>query len=855
MVAALVLACVSPSRADVRLGSAVVGARGADFGVVRIGLEALGRGAPIALEGSVVRAVHGEAHIERAPGVVEWWREVLGGLEQGVTIAARPSGEGPLVLAMATNAIARDSIDGVRLLDEHGVAIAGYTQLAVIDARGERIRATMHADGSHIRITVDDEGARYPIVVDPFTYMLEQALPPTTTGGVLAVDMTPDGTRVVYADITASEARVWVRTGTSWAQETVVTWAMPTTQAQVGSVSISSDGATIAIGDPSGRGTVFVYTRSGSTWTVASAPTQGFGGTGGFGTCVALSGDGMRMVVLGIGTTPHSGLYLRGATGWTRELILSGTVACAIDELGQEVVTIDAHNLYTWGRTAGSTTWSSAVTTAVPIQSGAGQSLASLDLDAAGTNLIVGDTQGGVGGLGIAYTFQGSGSGLGWAAAVALPQGGAGYRQQGTSVAISGDGLRAFVGAPGMAYQSVTPWSWGGTGVVFGYLRAPSGAFASAGQAMSGVVNSGYGHAVATNLHGTRIAVGETNYGTFGGAVDVQTVTSPNGTVCDATWSPINCDSGYCVDGVCCEQACGGGVANDCMACDDNDTHLGDGLCRALFNATAVTCRVSGDCELSSTCEVNNTTCPHHYQAPGTLCGTGTVAGSCSQPGMCNSTGTCLAPGVAAAGTHCASPSLPCVLGGTCDGTSLNCQMMYAPTTTLCGGMSGGVCAAHDHCDGAGSCVQGYVSGVVCRPANGGCDIAESCSGASVNCPPDAYEGPGTVCRASSMACDPAESCDGSSAMCPADVNPCGTQPDVGAYDAGSVGVDVGASGVDAGSADVGNAGIDASSRGDASTAPAPVGGSCACGVGGSRGVPWMLGLLLLVLRRRARSA
>ena len=87
-----------------------------------------------------------------------------------------------------------------------------------------------------------------------------------------------------------------------------------------------------------------------------------------------------------------------------------------------------------------------------------------------------------------------------------------------------------------------------------------------------------------------------------------------------------------------------------------------------------------------------------------------------------------------------------------------------------------GVCcdrACDGECDG--SCVTGTCdfasSGVICRPeASGGCDVAETCTGASSDCPADVFESVTTECRASAGACDVAETCTGSSAACPADV-------------------------------------------------------------------------------------
>src|SRR5262249_8722121 len=59
----------------------------------------------------------------------------------------------------------------------------------------------------------------------------------------------------------------------------------------------------------------------------------------------------------------------------------------------------------------------------------------------------------------------------------------------------------------------------------------------------------------------------------------------------------------------------------------------------------------------------------------------------------------------------------------------------------------------------------------VCRSAAGVCDLAENCTGASAQCPPDTKST--AVCRAAAGPCDVAESCNGSSESCP----PGGFQP------------------------------------------------------------------------------
>jgi hypothetical protein len=56
-----------------------------------------------------------------------------------------------------------------------------------------------------------------------------------------------------------------------------------------------------------------------------------------------------------------------------------------------------------------------------------------------------------------------------------------------------------------------------------------------------------------------------------------------------------------------------------------------------------------------------------------------------------------------------------------------------------------------------------------CRGVAGVCDVAESCTGASVSCPADGYASAATECRVAVNACDEAESCTGSGVDCPVD--------------------------------------------------------------------------------------
>jgi hypothetical protein len=278
-----------------------------------------------------------------------------------------------------------------------------------------------------------------------------------------------------------------------------------------------------------------------------------------------------------------------------------------------------------------------------------------------------------------------------------------------------------------------------------------------------------------------------------------------NGTACS---SAAQCDSGFCADGVCCENACGGGDPNDCQTCSVAGGSSANGSCEAASAGT--TCRsAAGACDAPEQCDGVSISCPADAFQPsstecrpqvstcdqadfctgfsplcpvdvvapgGTLCrGAGSI---CDAPEFCDGVNNaCPADSFASAGTLCRGAAGRCDAAEFCTGASAACPAdAFAPPTTLCRG-SAGICDAAEFCTGTSNAcpADGFApAGTLCRGAAGICDAEEFCTGASNACPADAFTPSGTLCRGSvDITCDPEEFCTGTQNFCPANVDNC----------------------------------------------------------------------------------
>jgi hypothetical protein len=255
------------------------------------------------------------------------------------------------------------------------------------------------------------------------------------TGGVAptfqgtSVALSADGNTAIVGgpgdDEAVGAAWIFIRTNDVWTQQgqkLVGTGSVGNFLGGAGqglSVALSADGNTAIVGgarDNNGVGAVWVFTRSNGMWTQQGQKLVGTGGTSASqGYSVALSADGNTVIVGG----PSDSNELGAAWVFTRN---------------NEVWTQQGQKLYGTGSTG-----------ILPAQQGR-----SVALSADGNTAIVGGPLDfdGVGAVGAAWVFTRSNGAWTQQGQKLVGTGEAGFDQQGTSVALSGDGNTAVVGGP-----------------------------------------------------------------------------------------------------------------------------------------------------------------------------------------------------------------------------------------------------------------------------------------------------------------------------------------------------------------------------------------------------------------------
>ena len=480
------------ARAGVRLSSPGIH--------VSLSLRALGAGAAQ----SAVAAAAPKAHANRVSysrgALTEWYANGPAGLEQGFTVARAPAGAttAPLTLSLALTGGARGTLsaDAHALTLRHGASSLRYGGLFATDASGHALRSWLSLAGGRLSIHVAAAHARYPLRIDPLIEAGNKltGAPGEQGAGLFgtSVALSADGSTLLVgapSDANAHHGAAWVftRSGSAWAQPGVELTGGGTSSpgpeeeeqcaeesseeagecAFGASVALSADGDTALIGEPSatalpGSARVFKRSGAGAAWAETTTLPEGSVGRGGrFGKSVALSADGSTALIGDPSANAQRG------SAWV--FALSGTSSTVQAQLMDPEAGPFAH----FGR--------------------------SVALSGDGDTALIG-APGDSGYEGSAITYTRTGALWNRSPGELTGEGESGTARFGKSVALSGDGKTALVGAPNDDENDGAAW---------GFTRVGTG-FVPQGGKLSGASGEGghFGTAVVLSNDGSVGLVG-----------------------------------------------------------------------------------------------------------------------------------------------------------------------------------------------------------------------------------------------------------------------------------------------------------------------------------------------------------
>ncbi len=275
----------------------------------------------------------------RGGALTEWYANGPAGLEQGFTLMHAPGHamqareQGPLTLSLALGGAGHVSLaPGARSLTlRNGAHTLTYGGLTATDASGRALQSRLALEAGRLLIRVDAAHARYPLTIDP---LIEAGGKLTGAGEVgegqfgSSVALSADGDTLLVgaphdANVNRGAAWFFTRSDSTWVQQgSELTGAegMPAGEEEQcaeespeeagecafgASVALSADGNTALIGEPSATarpGSAWVFKRTGTgaeaKWTRAMIlPGEGVSVGGRFGKSVALSADGATALV------------------------------------------------------------------------------------------------------------------------------------------------------------------------------------------------------------------------------------------------------------------------------------------------------------------------------------------------------------------------------------------------------------------------------------------------------------------------------------------------------------------------------------------------------------------------------
>lgn len=539
----------------------------------------------------------------------EWFREDPRGLEHGITLHEGPIQAhvdiGPEYEAVPSR---RPGTIDLRRKGETSPRFR-YSGLHVLNADGSELQATMHADGDGIAIQSDATNAAYPVVIDPLVWAGETVLDPLPTpspgqfGFSVAIsgDRLAVGARAGDDDFTGS-AYVFRHDGAAWVEESHLSPPYPMANLVYGSsLAFAGDRLVVGTGNPA-----YEYTRQGVTWNRSAPYATDYQSTSANGALVATFAESTAVYSSDYAEpdAPNGIVFVFSTADEHVERLAVpqrpplGTIGAVVMDEGTIAIGVNA-KVFVFRR-SGAGSWSIEATLTEPEVTGAsfGHALA-----LAGDELIVGYP-------GSKHVSIYRRKGTGWSLTQKLEGPVDNDVSFGASLALHGASFA--VGSPQL-------YPGGGA---FTYTRKQDRwALDAEIDSPAPTLAQNFGFALA--LDDTRLVIGSPlEHGD--GRVYVHARVSDLGDLCTEN---TRCASGHCVDGVCCESACGDGAV-DCQSCNQHKGH-----CEPV--AAAVACRpAAGPCDRAEVCDGKSSSCPRDGIAPdGTACSGGYCrGGACFVP-------------------------------------------------------------------------------------------------------------------------------------------------------------------------------------------------------------------------------
>lgn len=488
-----------------------------------------------------------------------------------------PPAPAPVLAASALTAGTPAALFGSDLAaqDGFGAAVAVTGQTAVVGAAGADVGGQADAGAAYVFVKTDAGWTQQQKLVagDP---AMAAALGTrvAVSGDTAAVAAPAAGAGAVY---------VFVRTGDVWTQQQKITLQGGQAGDQFGaSLALSFD--TLVVGAPGVSatqgeaqpitqvGAVYVLTRSGETWTQREAlmPAQRTAGLR-LGTSVALAEDRIAA----------------GAPGYSPDAGSAGAGGVVVFERPAGGSFAEKQTLSAQAPTAGAALGSSVAWTGGRVLAG-----------------TPGDAPSGIAGGGAVYAFgRASAQAPYTQQQLLVSQSPAMNGRYGDTGSLAAGADAALVGAAGE--------STGGTAYL--YLSDSGGGLSRRVGLVPAapIAADRFGGAVAvTGAFAIVGAPGVDTRAANAGAAYLYAFLRDRGEPCAFAAS---CATGFCVDGVCCESACGAGLP-DCQACSVLAGAATDGTC-GVVKAGQVCRPVADSCDVAESCDGTALTCPADQRA------------------------------------------------------------------------------------------------------------------------------------------------------------------------------------------------------------------------------------------------